>query len=202
MADETAVITAIMAASYADDFKTEFGDNVFNNVNDAYVRMSEAIAAFERSDAVSPFSSRFDQKTPGNDIFTDEEKRGEIVFDDMNCGRCHTNLGASPVFSNFEYENIGVPVNPFVRANSMDSTATPVGNGFIDEGLGAITLDPLDDGKFRTPTLRNVTLTAPYMHNGVFNTLAEVIAFYNLRDPAMAEERSIMLPILTLEIWA
>ena len=188
MADRTAVINAIMAATYADEFRAVFGANVFNDIDDAYVKMSRAIAVFERSDTVSPFTSNFDREAAGSYVFTGPEAAGEQIFINMNCGRCHTNLGVSPVFSNFEYENIGVPFNPFVRVNSMDSSATLVGNSFIDEGLGAITPDPFDDGKFRTPTLRNVELTAPYMQNGVFNTLAEVIDFYNSRNSANAEE--------------
>ena len=60
MADEAAVITAIMFAPYASEFEAVFGDDVFSDIDDAYVKMSQAIAAFERSDTVSPFSSKFD----------------------------------------------------------------------------------------------------------------------------------------------
>lgn len=69
----------------------------------------------------------------------------------------------------------------------MDATATAIDNSFVDKGLGGFTGNPLDDGKFRVPTLRNVALTAPYMLNGVFATFADVVEFYDSRDPAMAE---------------
>ncbi|MEM7564289.1 MAG: cytochrome c peroxidase [Pseudomonadota bacterium] len=179
MTDRDAVITAIQASTYAADFTAAFGADIFNDVNDAYVRMSEAIAAFERSDALSPFTSKFDQRAAGSYTFTAAESAGEIVFDNVNCDRCHSVGGPDPIFTNFQYENIGVPANSFVLANSMDASATLVGNLFVDNGLGGVTLDADDNGKFRTPTLRNAELTAPYMHNGVFNTLAEVIDFYN-----------------------
>ena len=179
MIDEAAVVTALMAASYAEDFKAEFGDNVFNNVNNAYLKMSEAIAAFERSDAVSPFTSKFDNVKKNLDVFTINEANGEAVFRREKCNRCHIDGGVNPLFTNFGYENIGVPENPFVLMSSMDSTATPVVPGFQDFGLGAITAIGADDGKFRTPTLRNVAITGPYMHNGVFSSLAQVIDFYN-----------------------
>ena len=52
----------------------------------------------------------------------------------------------------------------------------------MDLGLGAIVKDKNEDGKFKVPTLRNIALSAPYMHNGVFTTLTEVVDFYNTRD--------------------
>ena len=60
----------------------------------------------------------------------------------------------------------------------------PDGFGFVDRGLGKTVGDPAEDGKFRVPTLRNVEVTAPYMHNGVFKTMYSVLAFYNTRDVA------------------
>ncbi len=58
----------------------------------------------------------------------------------------------------------------------------PAGTAYVDLGLGGALNDTRENGKFRVPTLRNVALTAPYMHNGVFATLADVINFYNRRD--------------------
>ena len=68
-----------------------------------------------------------------------------------------------------------MPSNPQLPAFIADTS-------FVDLGLGGITTNAGDDGRFRTPTLRNIADTAPYMHNGVFNTLREVIDFYNTRD--------------------
>jgi cytochrome c peroxidase len=167
MADEAAVITAIMAATYVDEFKTVFGDDIFSDIDDAYVKMSQAIAAFERSAAASPFTSDFDREPTPSYMFTPSEARGRAIFTNLNCDRCHT----GSIFSNFEYENIGVPSNPDVVASA--------GSGFIDEGLKNFTGLSVDAGKFRTPTLRNVASTGPYMHNGVFASLEQVIIFYN-----------------------
>jgi cytochrome c peroxidase len=60
----------------------------------------------------------------------------------------------------------------------------PEGEKYLDLGLGAIVKKPSENGRFKVPTLRNVALAAPYMHNGVFKTLKEVVSFYNTRDTA------------------
>ena len=91
------------------------------------------------------------------------------------------------MFSNFEYENIGVPRNPNNPFYSLPASLNPDGFAFVDLGLGPIVSDAGENGKFRVPTLRNIAETGPYMHNGVFNTLAEVIDFYNNRNPDDAE---------------
>ena len=153
-----------------------------------------AIAAFQRKKEFSKFNSIFDDVKAGLTTFSiaasDSAARGELVFHEKaSCGRCHFTPvdRGEQVFSNFEYFNIGVPPNPFVRAISSDANNMLVGSMFVDIGLGGFTLDPLDDGKFRTPTLRNVEITGPYMHNGVFDSLEAVIDFYDVRDPAQAE---------------
>ena len=64
----------------------------------------------------------------------------------------------------------------------MPPELNPDGFDFVDVGLGETVNDPAQNGKFRVPTLRNVALTTPYMHNGVFKTLFSLLAFYNTRD--------------------
>ena len=76
----------------------------------------------------------------------------------------------------------GVPANPNNPFLALDPTLNPDGFTFADLGLGGVLGDAGENGKFRTPTLRNIDSTAPYMHNGVFDSLAEVIDFYNRRD--------------------
>ena len=100
------------------------------------------------------------------------EARGEMVFNDK-CARCHSTPvdRGEQVFSNFEYFNIGVPANI-----DLD---TDLGAAVNDMGLGAVTGQVTDNGKFRVPSLRNIADTAPYMHNGVFANLGEVVDFYN-----------------------
>ena len=81
-----------------------------------------------------------------------------------------------PVFTDFTYDNLGVPVNPEIAALA--------GPQPTDYGLGAIVGDPAENGKFKVMTLRNIGLTAPYGHNGFFATLGEITHFYNTRDVA------------------
>ena len=83
------------------------------------------------------------------------------------------------LFTNFRYYNIGTPGNPQNPAYIAD-------NSFVDQGLGSsAAIDPADQaaerGKFKVPTLRNVELTAPYMHNGVYATLEEVVLHYDIQ---------------------
>jgi cytochrome c peroxidase len=64
----------------------------------------------------------------------------------------------------------------------MPASVNPDGRAFVDRGLGAAVGLPSEDGKFKVPTLRNIALTAPYMHNGYFQSLRAVVEFYNSRD--------------------
>lgn len=194
MESEEAVVEAVRQSDYAEDFIEVFGDDVFDDPEDAYIKISEAIAAFERTDEFMPFSSKFDAVQAGEAEYTESEQRGFDLFVDeveeggADCVGCHNSFEDGPIlFSNFEYENLGVPRNPINPFYFLSEEINPDGLGFIDLGLGAVVGDDREDGKFRTPPLRNVAETAPYMHNGVFNTLREVLEFYNDRDPNEAE---------------
>ncbi|PIE11626.1 MAG: methylamine utilization protein MauG [Rhodobacterales bacterium] len=148
----------------------------------AYLAMTEAISAYESTEEFAPFDSKYDRYLRGEVALTDEEELGRTLFFSeqfTNCSLCHLKgtsaLDPQETFSNYQYHNIGVPVNVAVRA----------GNGsapdLIDHGLLANPLvdDPAMDGRFKVPTLRNVAVTGPYMHNGVFEDLRTVILFYN-----------------------
>ena len=171
------VIDKISIAAYANEFSDLLGADIFNEPALAYDYVADAIAAFERTELFSPFTSKFDQVQNGTATFTQSEARGQNLFNGQaQCDRCHDTGNNTPqMFSDFEYENIGVPSNPLLPA----IMAAP---GFVDLGLGAVTGNTRDNGKFRTSSLRNIAETAPYMHNGVFTTLTEVIDFYNTRD--------------------
>jgi cytochrome c peroxidase len=174
MEDEAAVVAKLAAADYADDFRLIFSIDDFSNVTVAYTQMVTAIAAFERTAEFSPFNSKFDAVMAASESFTLAEARGQALFNGKaQCRPCHNSGGGAQVFSDFRYTNIGVPANPVVA-----------GMGVVDLGLGAPEAlnNAIHEGKFRTPTLRNVEKTAPYMHNGVFDTLDEVMNFYNRRD--------------------
>ena len=184
MASRTAVIQQIRLADYGDDFRTVFGDAALDDVDLAFEQVAMAIAAFERSDVLSPFSSKFDAVMSGNAVFSIAEANGLNLFNGRaDCRRCHnTGNQGEQVFSDFEFNNIGVPANPNNPFLNLPTALNPEGINFVDNGLGAVLNDANQNGKFRTPTLRNVGLTGPYMHNGVFDTLEEVVEFYNRRD--------------------
>jgi cytochrome c peroxidase len=184
MVDEEAVIAQVRLTAYAGEFENVFGVGSLADTNTAYDQVSQAIAAFERTALFSPFSSKFDAVQNGTGVFTVAEQNGRNLFNGKaDCNRCHRTRNGSPqVFSNFEYRNIGVPGNPANPFLTLDPALNPDGPAFVDLGLGGVLADTDENGKFRTPTLRNIGITAPYMHNGVFDTLAEVIDFYNRRD--------------------
>jgi cytochrome c peroxidase len=165
------VIDAVKLADYADDFRAVFGAAALDNIDAAFTDVTKAIAAFERTAIFAPLSSQFD--VLGASGLTASAQNGLALFNGKaDCARCHKSNTSPEVFADFGFHNIGVPGNPANPA-VMDDPA------FVDKGLGAVLNNSTHDGKLRTPTLRNVALTAPYMHNGVFNTLDEVMAFYN-----------------------
>lgn len=144
--------------------------------------MATAIAAFERTDLFAPFDSRYDRWLRGEVEFTDEEELGRLLFFSQqftNCASCHqlSDRAMDPreTFTDYTYHNIGVPENHALREmNGVEP-------GTVDEGLAANPRvdDPQMRGLFKTPSLRNVAVTAPYMHNGIFQDLRTVILFYN-----------------------
>lgn len=178
------VIAKLAAAPYADQFRAIFGADALLDTTQAFEQLATAIAAFERSQQVSPFTSRFDNIVRGQDVPETAEIRGFRLFTGRaGCVTCHnSNNGTAQVFSDFSYANIGVPSNPDLPFFDLDTELNPQGNNFVDLGLGGVTGLARQNGQFRVPTLRNVSLTAPYMHNGVFATLQEVVEFYNSRD--------------------
>jgi len=183
-ADKATVVNKVQNASYADEFIEVFGANAFSNVDQAYDNIAAAIAVFETSSEMNPFTSKFDAVMDGNASFTASELGGFDLFKGTTakCGNCHTvnspNATGS-LFTDFNYYNIAIPVN-------TDNPAYVDDNMFRDGGLGdspVITLPAervAEQGKFRTPTLRNIELTAPYMHNGVYATLNEIIRHYDI----------------------
>lgn len=140
-------------------FRQAFGDSVVNRD-----RISKALAQFIR--AMVSYQSRYDEglvslgHPPGPNEnmpgFSQQENQGLRLYQ-QNCGRCHGT----------EVQVINTASN-----NGLDQV-------YIDNGVGAITGRPQDNGKFKVPSLRNAALTAPYMHDGRFKTLDEVVEHYN-----------------------
>lgn len=176
--DMASVIAKVQASSYAGLFEQVFGPNAFDDIPTAYHNMASAIAAYEGTAEVSPFTSKYDAVQAGLVEFTAQEELGEKLYTGKaKCGHCHPDRSSigPVVFTDFDFHNIGVPQNtefPFNLQNPIP----------IDPGLSGFTGDNKDFGKFKTPHLRNIALTAPYMHNGFLKTLKEVVNFYNTRD--------------------
>jgi cytochrome c peroxidase len=189
--DVEAIAEALRAAPYRDLFREVFGEGALGDAAAAFDDMADAIAAYEMTKEVSPFSSKYDLYLAGQVELTEQELRGLSLFEDEakgNCAACHPNRpaadGSPPLFTDFTYDNLGTPKNPENPFYFLPPDLNSDDIDYVDLGLGAVVGDPQQNGKFRVPTLRNVALTPPYMHNGVFATLRQVVAFYNSRDVA------------------
>lgn len=187
--DPRAVVEKVRRAPYAAQFDEVFGPGALAEVDPAFERIAAAIAAFERSPELSPFTSKHDAWLQGKARLTAQELRGLRLFNDEkkgNCAACHPSQrrpdGGLPLFTDFTYDNLGVPRNPENPFYSLDRSLNPQGAKFVDKGLGGFVGKRGEDGKFKVPTLRNIERSAPYMHNGYFRTLRGVVAFYNDRD--------------------
>jgi cytochrome c peroxidase len=176
------------------------------NIALAYERIARSIAAYERSTEVNPFSSKYDYWLAGMATLTDQEELGRQLFDDPlkgNCAACHISApgpnGEPPLFTDFTYDNLGVPRNPENPFYDMPPKWNPAGHAYVDEGLGGYLRQAgygpdvygPELGKEKVPTLRNVDLrpsadfVKAYGHNGYFKSLEEIMHFYNTRDVEM-----------------
>lgn len=168
--------------NYLSQFKTIYGKNIFENVDNAYSAMADSIAVFERTDLFAPFDSKYDRYLKGEYTLTKQEDLGMTLFFSKqytNCNICHqlnkSQFYQRETFTNYEYHNIGIPANTALREKNGK------GKDFIDHGLlnNPVVTDKRHDGKYKVPTLRNVAVTAPYMHNGIFKDLKTVALFYD-----------------------
>ncbi len=192
MPDRASVVVRIQEdAFYVASFEHLYGEDIFDDVDAAYEAMADSIGEFEKIDAFASFDSKYDRSLRGDYTMTFKELTGKALFfsSDANCNVCHQlHAVGDPlkkfqeVFTGFEYHNIGVPENTAVRdANGVTGP---------DIGLEATTGNASDKGKFKVPGLRNVAVTAPYMHNGVFRELNTVVEFYlHRRDEGDVDHR-------------
>jgi cytochrome c peroxidase len=190
-ADRAAVVRKLAQAPYRNQFRRSFGSHIFDDVDAAYDAMTRAIAEFERTRPFRRFTSKYDAYLAGTARLNRQERRGLRLFEDPakgNCAACHPSAvsedGSLPQFTDFTYDNIGMPKNPNNPFYTLPPELNPEGADFIDRGLGKTVDDPAEDGKFRVSSLRNIELTAPYGHNGFFPDLTSVVEFYNSRDVA------------------
>jgi cytochrome c peroxidase len=187
--NKASVVDKVRSAAYAPLFLQVFGPGSLDDADQAYEHIVQAIAAFERTKTFAPFTSKFDYFLKGQAQLTAQEMRGMALFTDPtkgNCAACHpiTPLpdGTPPLFTDFTYDNLGVPRNPDNPFYTQGIGFNPDGMNFVDLGLGGALGIAAQDGRFKVPTLRNIAVTAPYMHNGYFTTLRSVVEFYNDRD--------------------
>lgn len=156
----------------------------------AFDAIALSIAAYEASPEVNAFSSKYDHSFRGTARLTPEERRGFALFmGKAKCSRCHPAGGPGALFTDFSYDNLGVPKNP-------ENPVYGSNPAFIDLGLGGFlqaagyprSVYGPELGKVKVPTLRNVDkrpypgFVKAYAHNGYFKSLEEIVHFYNTRD--------------------
>ena len=188
--DTPALIAKIATGPYAAEFRKVWGAGIFDKPDAALEAVAASIAAFERTRVFQPFTSKFDHVARRQAKFTEQEQRGLGLFtirQKGNCASCHSVDEASrdptkSLFTDFTYHALGTPRSTRIPKNADAS--------FHDLGLceripmsGAKPVkDAAECGLFKTPTLRNIALTAPYMHNGFFDNLRNAVAYYATRD--------------------
>lgn len=203
------VCIKVMISEYAKLFQQVWDwdrPDFVRDVPGTYERIARSIAAYERSDEVNPFDSKYDYYLRGQAQLTDQEQLGLALFEGKaNCSACHISQagpsGEPPVFTDFTYDNLGVPKNPLNPFYDMPRRWNPDGHAWVDYGLGGFlkSLAPKEPeayepelGKMKVPTLRNVDkrpcigFVKAYAHNGYFKSLEEIVHFYNTRDVAGA----------------
>lgn len=153
--------------SYLEQFEEAFGEGP------SVQTLTQALASYQRT--IRSGGSRYDRYEAGAvDALSDAERRGQALFNGKaNCASCHAGF----LFTNQAFENNGIE---------------PVGS---DSGRARITLDPADYLEFRVPSLRNVELTAPYMHDGRFQSLDEVIDHYDEGGTGVRNQSPLIEPL-------
>jgi cytochrome c peroxidase len=235
MPSKAAVLAKIASSQYAWLWEVVWGEPLMydtplqTEIN--YDRVGLAVAAFEASHEVNPFSSKFDtfwrnannasmdvtaidmtNWTAYGDLgLNKKELQGLALFNDESkgmCALCHvldSVEGLPPLLTDFSFDNLGVPKNPYNPFYDMDEVyldngdpINPLGDAWVDPGLGGFlanhgnpawqAMAAENMGKHKVPSLRNVDkrpseeFAKAYMHNGVFKSLREVVHFYNTRD--------------------
>jgi len=194
------VVRKIRGSNYASLFEQVYGVDVWNNIDDAYNKSAEAIASYERSAEVNPFTSKFDYYLRGMVRLSKEEQQGLHLFRSKGkCDNCHISKTGPrrepPLFTDFTFDNLGIPKNPDNPFYTMSPEFNPAGTNWVDPGLGGFLATTSynqyaseNDGKQKVPSLRNVDkrpsadFVKAYGHNGYFKSLKEIVHFYNTRD--------------------
>jgi cytochrome c peroxidase len=214
--DSACVVYRVCTASYPVSFETVWGagscsivwpsdvettcatEGGFVSLSDAdraksamnYDRIGLSIAAYEASSEVNAFTSKYDYSLMGMTKRSKMERRGFALFEGKaNCKACHPSSGHLPLFTDFTYDNLGVPKNPENPVYNYDPTFIDLGlGGFLETRQDWVGYSMENYGKVKVPTLRNVDLrpypefVKAYSHNGYFKSLKGIVHFYNTRD--------------------
>jgi cytochrome c peroxidase len=185
--DAADVVAKVRNGRYADNLRGIFGDTIFDDPDKAFTAVTEALEVFQQNFRdFYPYSSKYDFYLAGRVALTEQEARGLALFNDPhkgNCGNCHRSIrgrdGTPPQFTDYGLIAVGVPRNPAIPANADAN--------FFDLGACGPLRTDLSGvrkycGRFRTPTLRNVSLRTSFYHNGAVHSLREAVAFYVERD--------------------
>ena len=155
----------------------------------AYDSIALSIAAYEDSPEVNAFSSKYDATFAGTAKLSKEERRGYALFrGKAKCANCHPANGQGAVFTDYTFDNLGVPQNLENPAGTAPGFADPGLGGFLQSANYPEDVFLREWGKQKVPTLRNVDLrpdadfVKAYSHNGYFKTLEGIVHFYNTRD--------------------
>ncbi len=229
-ASKQAVLEQVADSKYTDLWEAVWGEPVsYETAMDIevnYDRIGLAIAAYEASSEVNAFSSKYDYYLAGLVDLTEQEEWGLELFEGKGmCSACHPSepgpSGEPPLFTDFSFDNLGVPKNLEIPFYEMDevflddgSPINPLGDAWIDPGLGGFLQTRMEwqglaaenMGKHKVPTLRNVDLrpgkgfVKAYAHNGFFKSLKDIVHFYNTRDVELWPPPEVAMNVNTDEL--
>lgn len=177
----------VSRVSSISEYRRQFRQ-VFNAEGIRMSTIAKAIAAYERT--LLSGNSPFDRFITGNSgaIKATQLRGWELFKGKAKCIECHTYSLNSPFFTDFKFHNTGVAaadslfetfINNLTASSRPTLMALAHSDGFSELGRYTVTKQQTDIGAFKTPTLRDVELTSPYMHNGSLKTLIDVVRFYN-----------------------
>jgi cytochrome c peroxidase len=183
-------VEAIRDGAYAALAKEIYGEKIFDDPDKAFEKLAQAVVAFESSERFHPFASKFDDYLRGKEKLTESERKGFELFKDPkkgNCIACHVGKEESRdprdwLFTDFTYDALGAPKNPAIAATVNAPDLGLCKRADLDKFAPAGFDMNSVCGAFKVPTLRNIAVTGPYLHNGVFAKLRDVVAFYATRD--------------------
>lgn len=185
--DRADVVAKLQRSAYVSEFKAAFGATIFENTDSAFERALFALQQYQKEDKdFHPYDSKYDQFLAGKVALNEAELRGLALFNNPskgNCIGCHSSAkgadGASPLFTDFTYDNLGVPRNYAIPATADAA--------YADLGLCGPDRTDLKTrtdlcGAFKVPSLRNVATRKVFFHNGRFTSLRDAVSFYVRRD--------------------